>query len=157
MAMQQGLKLDKKVRGFILKDQNGQDFRLSSFKGRKILLSFHPLAWTPVCAEQMKSLEKNQKTFEKLNTVAVGVSIDHVPCKSAWAKTLKINKTRLLCDFWSHGKVAKYLSIFRDKEGFSERANIIVDENGQVIFFKIYPLRELPDIEEVIAFLKGKP
>jgi peroxiredoxin len=156
MARQQGLKLDKKVREFVLKDQNGQDFRLSSFKGRKILLSFHPLAWTPVCAAQMKSLEKNHKTFEKLNTVAVGISIDHIPCKSAWAKTLKINKTRLLCDFWPHGKVAKYLGIFRDKEGFSERANIILDNRNRVIFFKIYPLRELPDVGEVIAFLKEK-
>ncbi len=33
---------------FILKDQNGKNVKLSSFKGKKVLLSFRPLAWTPV-------------------------------------------------------------------------------------------------------------
>jgi peroxiredoxin len=41
---------------FTLKDQNDQEFTLSELKGKKVLLSFHPLAWTGVCAKQMKSL-----------------------------------------------------------------------------------------------------
>jgi len=64
---------------FILKDQNGKEFRLSDFKGKRILLSFHPLAWTPVCADQMRSLEKNWKMFEELSTVAVGINVDPAP------------------------------------------------------------------------------
>ncbi len=36
----------EKVNSFTLKDQHGQDFTLSDFSGRKVLLSFHPLAWT---------------------------------------------------------------------------------------------------------------
>ncbi|MCR4393773.1 MAG: redoxin domain-containing protein, partial [Dehalococcoidales bacterium] len=34
---------------FKLKDQNGKTVKLSSFKGKKVLLSFRPLAWTAVC------------------------------------------------------------------------------------------------------------
>lgn len=33
---------------FALKDQNGKTARLSSLKGKRVLLSFRPLAWTPV-------------------------------------------------------------------------------------------------------------
>jgi len=33
---------------FALKDQNGRTVRLSSLKGKRVLLSFRPLAWTPV-------------------------------------------------------------------------------------------------------------
>jgi cytochrome oxidase Cu insertion factor (SCO1/SenC/PrrC family) len=33
---------------FKLKNQKGKNVRLSSFEGRKVLLSFRPLAWTPV-------------------------------------------------------------------------------------------------------------
>jgi len=58
---------------FSLKDQNDQDFNLEDYIGKKVLLSFHPLAFTSVCAQQMKSLEQNQDTFAELNTVAVGV------------------------------------------------------------------------------------
>jgi len=33
---------------FKLKDQNGKNVRLSAIKGKRVLLSFRPLAWTPV-------------------------------------------------------------------------------------------------------------
>jgi peroxiredoxin len=142
-----------KVSDFTIKDQNERDFKLSNFKGKKILLSFHPLAWTSVCAKQMQSLEENQNKFKELNTVAVGISIDTIPSKKAWAQHLGIKNTRLLCDFWPHGKVIKEFGIFRDNDGFSERANIILDENQTVEYVQIYELPQLPDIEEIINVL----
>jgi len=120
-----------------------------------VLLSFHPLAWTKVCAEQMKSLEANKKVFDELNTVAVGFSVDTVPCKHAWAKDLKVWNTSLLCDFWPHGQVAEKYGMFRKEQGFTERANIIIDEKGIVIFIKVYEIPTLPDIQEIIEFLES--
>jgi peroxiredoxin len=38
--------LGEKVANFNLKDQHGKDFKLSDFTGKKVLLSFHALAWT---------------------------------------------------------------------------------------------------------------
>lgn len=154
MAEENVIEIGRRAKDFTLKDQNGQEFHLSETRGKKVLLSFHPLAWTPVCAAQMKSLERNRKAFDKLNTIAVGISVDSIPCKAAWARSLKIKFTRLLSDFWPHGGCAKMLGILR-KEGFSERANIIVDEKGKVVFVKVYPLREVPDIEAVLGFLRG--
>jgi len=148
--------LGSKAPDFILKDQDGKQVQLSELKGKKVLLSFHPLAWTRVCAEQMKSLAANYEQFEKLNTIALGFSVDAVPSKKAWARELAIEKTRLLSDFWPHGAVARTYAIFREKDGFSERANIIVDEKQKVIFAKTYPLSEVPDIEEIIKFLASK-
>ena len=139
---------------FNINDQNDKEFLLSSFKGKKILLSFHPLAWTKICAEQMKSLEENYEKFEDLNTIAVGVSIDSIPSKKAWAESLKITKTSLLSDFWHHGKIAKSYDIFREKQGISERANIIIDENQRIKWLKIYEISKLPDINEVLNNLK---
>ena len=121
---------------------------------KKILLSFHPLAWTEVCARQMQSLEANFDAFRRLNTALLGVSVDSVPCKKAWATHLGIEKIDLLADFWPHGGLAARLGLFIDKLGFSERANVILDEKRNAIFVKVYPLRELPDIEEVLDFLK---
>lgn len=150
-------RIGDKARNFSLTDQNKREFRLSELKGKIAILSFHPLAWTPVCAEQMKSLEKNKSVFDELNAVAVGVSVDPVPSKKAWADNLEIKNTRLLSDFWPHGKVSKLYGIFRDEDGFSERANIILDENRNVSFFKIYRLGELPDIQEVIGAVRRIP
>jgi peroxiredoxin len=143
-----------KAPDFTLKDHNKNDVKLSEFTGKKILLSFHPLAWTKICAEQMKSLEMNFQEFENMNTVAVGMSIDTVPSKHAWAKTLGIEKTKLLSDFWPHGAVAQQYGLFREKDGFSERANVIIDENQNVVFVKVYEISQLPDINEINDFLK---
>lgn len=46
------------------------------------------------------------------------------------------------------------MGVFNEKEGTSERANIIIDENGKVVFVKIYSGPQLPDIEEIIKFLE---
>jgi len=145
----------EKAPDFSLFDHNEKEFKLYDFKGKRVLLSFHPLAWTGVCAKQMKSLEEHWKEFEELNTIAVGINVDPTPSKKAWADSLDIKHTRLLSDFWPHGKVAKLYRIFRDEGGFSERANIIVNEDQEIEFIRIYEIGELPDINEILTFLRG--
>ncbi len=144
------VKVGDNVKDFRLKDHKDQELSLKDLSGKKVLLSFHPLAWTKVCAEQMKSLEANLDKFSKLNTVPFGISVDPGPSKKAWATELGIEKTSLLCDFWPHGQVASDFGIFIEDKGISERANIVIDENSKVVFFKTYPISELPDIGEII-------
>ena len=149
------LKAGETAPDFVLKDQEGKEFKLSELRGKRVLLSFHPLAWTGVCAKQMQSLEENADTFASLNTVPAGLSVDSVPTKKAWAEDLGIKKVRLLSDFWPHGQVARLYCIFKEDTGFSQRANIIVDEKGKIVFFKVYELSQLPDIQEIIGVIKG--
>jgi peroxiredoxin len=141
---------------FALQDQNRKTFKLSDHLGEWVLLSFHPLAWTSVCAKQMRALEDGKKIFESLNTVAVGISVDSVPCKKAWAESLGIVNTSLLSDFWPHGGLAQLYGILREKEGFSERANILVDQKGSIALVRLYDLKQLPGLNEVTDLLKSK-
>ncbi len=140
---------------FTLKDNRVQDVSLSEYRGKKVLLSWHPLAWTAVCAQQMKSLEDNLAEFEKYNTVPLGMSIDSYPSKNAWAKELGVANVKLLADFWPHGKVAQDYGLFLDDKGFSARANVLIDEAGKVVWVKVYDIPELPDIEEVLKVVRG--
>jgi peroxiredoxin len=141
---------------FILKNHHEVAVNTAELKKKKLLLSFHPLAWTPVCTKQMQSLDANYDLFLKLNTIPLGISVDSVPCKKAWAESIGTTKLDLLADFWPHGGLAIKLGIFIDQFGFSHRANIILDEQKKVVFVKIYPIKELPDINEIIDFLKRK-
>ena len=143
-----------KAPDFTLKDQNGKTVKLSNLKGKKVLLSFKPLAWTSVCQDHIKLLEENHLRFDKLNTIAFGIGVDSVPSNKAWAKSMDIKNTRLLSDFWPHGEIAQIYGVFRDQDGYSERANIIVDEEQKVVFAKIYPTSQLPDFEEILKFLE---
>jgi len=51
--------------------------------------------------------------------------------------------------------VAEQYGLFRFANGFSERANVIVDEKQRVVFVKVYPVHSVPDIQEVITFIKN--
>jgi peroxiredoxin len=148
------LKIGDKAPDFTLKNQGGQEVSLSSLKGKKVLLSFHPLAWTGVCAVQMKSLDIKNEELSKLNTVALGLSVDTVPSKKEWADFLELEHTDILADFWPHGGVAQKYDLFIEKLGFSGRANILIDEKGIIEWYRIYEMSEIPDLEEVIRHLK---
>jgi peroxiredoxin len=157
MAEKKVVAVGSRLRDFSLPDQEGKQIRLSTLRGKKVLLSWHPLAWTGICSQQMKSLENNRRAFAKLGAVALGLSVDTVPSKRAWAASLKIKETRLLSDFWPHGKTAKALGLFRKEDGISQRANVILDEKGKVLFVKVYPIKVLPPIEEILAVLQAPP
>lgn len=151
MTIQKGDKLEN----FSLQDQNENEFALDDFKGMKVLLSFHPLAWTSVCTKQMKALDRNHKIFTDNNTFPLGISVDPVPSKKAWAEDMELDNLKILSDFWPHGGLAKILGVFDADHGFSGRVNILLNEENEVIWVKEYELTELPDIDEVIDKVKN--
>lgn len=128
--------------------------KLSDYRGRKnVILSFHPLAWTGLCAAQMQDLETHIQKFIGTDTVALGISVDSVPTKQAWAESLGVNQVEFLADFEPKGEVAKKYGIYRE-EGFSERAVFVVDRGGIIRYAKVYPIKEKPDLTQIIPVLE---
>ncbi len=149
------IKVGEKAENFVLKDQYREDVALKSFLGRKVLLSWHPLAWTSVCTDQMRSLDRNFKRFEESNTIVLGLSVDPLPSKSVWSKALALKNLRILSDFNPLGKVAKDYGLFSERYGASKRGNILIDEEGNVIWTKKYEIHTLPDIEEIFNYIES--
>ena len=92
----------------------------------------------------------SREEFEKNNTVPLGISVDPVPSKSAWAEDIGLENLRLLSDFWPHGDFATKLGIFLKEKGISGRVNILVNDQGEILWAKEYDIPELPDIDEVL-------
>jgi peroxiredoxin len=143
-------KVGEKIPEFELSDHNDQEVSLKKFPGKNVLLSFHPLAWTRVCRLQMEALEKHYQEFIDNNTVPLGISVDPVPSKKAWAENLGLENLKLLSDFWKHGEFADKLGIFYENKGISGRVNILVDDSGKVLWSKVYDIHQEPDIKEVL-------
>ena len=134
---------------FELPGHHGAPVRLSSFRGSKhVVVAFHPLAFTPVCANQMQNYEADQEWFAAHDTHVLGISVDAVPAKIEWAKMLGGISFDLLADFHPHGAVAEAYGVMRDG-GISERAVFVVDKAGTVVFAKVYDIPTLPDNAEV--------
>ena len=53
-----------------------EDFQLSKFKGKKIVLFFYPLDFTFVCPSEILAHHKRAKAFDERDTVIIGVSIE---------------------------------------------------------------------------------
>lgn len=134
---------------FELASHRGVRVRLSSFRGQKhVILAFHPLAWTPVCANQMTNYESDHGWLAEHDSHVLGVSVDAVPSKSEWAKSLGGLSFDLLSDFHPQGAVAAAYGVAR-ADGISERAVFVVDKEGAIAFAKVYDIPVLPDNVEV--------
>jgi peroxiredoxin len=79
------LKVGDEAPDFELRSHRGGAVKLSDFRGRKhVVLAFHPLAFTPICANQMCGYESDLAKFEAAGAAVLGVSIDAQPTKAAW-------------------------------------------------------------------------
>jgi peroxiredoxin len=149
------LKIDDQAPDFELRSHRGGTVTLSDFRGRKnVLLAFHPLAFTPVCANQMSGYEAELPKFDAADTTVLGISVDPQPAKAAWAKTLGSISFDLLSDFHPHGDVAKKYGVYREKDGISERALFLIDKEGKIAWTRAYQIPEQPQNAEIFDALR---
>ena len=141
---------------FELRSHRGGSVKLSDFKGKQnVVIAFHPLAFTPVCATQMSTYESDIEKFRSADTAVLGLSIDPQPAKTAWAKELGVSSFDLLSDNYPYGEVARKYGVFREKDGISERAVFVVDKNGRIAWSKVYDIPQQPGSTELFTALDG--
>lgn len=141
------------VSAFVLKDQDDQEVKFADLKGKKFLLSFHPMAWTRICAIQMQDLDAHHDQFIAKGIVPFGVSIDQQFSKKAWADSLGLRKLKILADFWPHGALAEALGCFISKAGVSGRQNYLIGPDGEVLWTKRHEIKEQPDFDAILKEL----
>ena len=139
---------------FELRNHTGGTTRLSDFRGKKnVVIAFHPLAFTPVCAAQVQTYERERPRLDAVDAHVLIVSNDASPSKKAWADSLGGVTYDLLSDYYPHGAVAQAYGVLRD-DGLSERAIFVVDKNGKIVWTKLHTIPEHPDFEELLSQLE---
>lgn len=154
-AEREGLAVDSQAPDFTLPDANGNSVTLSDFRGKNIVLVFYPLDWSPACSDQLSLYQSELSEFEKLNAQIIGVSVDSLYSHGAWAAVRGITFP-LLADFHPKGNVARLYNVFRDTNGFSERALYVIDRDGMIRHKHISAkLHHIPDIYELLEQLRA--
>ncbi len=102
----------------------------------------------------MPAYEADLERFEGYNAQVLGISVDSVPCNTAWAKSLGGLTYDLLSDFEPKGEVARLFGAYRQEDGISERAIFIVDKEGKLVFKDIHDIADQPDNEELFEVLR---
>ncbi|HEY1821891.1 MAG TPA: peroxiredoxin [Trebonia sp.] len=141
---------------FELPDQHGAPVKLSSFRGAKnVVLVFYPLAFSPVCSNELCALREE---FPEVNTgdaELITVSVDSLFTHRAWADQENFQFS-LLADFWPHGSVAKQYGVFDEGKGLATRGTFVIDKNGIVRWYVINPIpqaRDIADYQKALAEL----
>ena len=99
--------------------------KLSEYLGKQnVVVTFHPLDWTPTCAAQVPAFDSDREKFAALNAQVIDISVDSIPSKLAWQKKeLGMMSTPMCADFYPHGRVSQMFDVFRDQPPFPESAS----------------------------------
>lgn len=73
-----------KAPDFSLPDESGRSVKLSSFRGRPVVLYFYPEDDTPLCTSQACGFRDEWSVFRELDAVVLGVSPDTVESHAAF-------------------------------------------------------------------------
>lgn len=126
-----GLLRGERAPDFALPDQRLSITRLSDFRGRKLLIVFFPLTFTPVCGGELTSLRDELPDFVGADRAVIAISTDTSAVHRAFDEREFLGFP-LLSDFWPHGEVASAYGVFDDRTGLALRATFVVDEGGVV-------------------------
>jgi alkyl hydroperoxide reductase subunit AhpC len=104
------------------------------------------------------ALSSAREKFAALNAQVLDISTDSTVSHVAWQrKELGTVNLPMCSDFYPHADVTKKFGILRQGPpvpGICERAVFIIDRNGRITFAKVYPLDEIPDIDELLDEVK---
>ena len=134
-------------------------FRLRDYRGKShVVVTFHPLDWTPTCESQLPILDSLHEQFAAAGGKLIDVSVDSIQSHLAWQrKEIGLMGFPLCADFYPHGEVTRKFDILRETPpvpGISERAAFIIDKQGVIRFAKVYPIDQLPDIDGLLRELQ---
>ncbi len=118
---------------FTLKDQDGNDVTLSSFRGEKaVALVFYPFTFTGVCEGELCALRDDLSDYEAAGVQVLAVSCDSRFAQAQWAEKQGYGFP-VLSDFWPHGEVAKAYGVFNDALGCANRGTFVIGTDGTVV------------------------
>jgi peroxiredoxin Q/BCP len=145
--MSNKLNLNQPAPDFILKDGNGDDWRLTDQRGKVVVLLFYPGDETPVCTRQMCSVRNRWDDYQATGAEVVGISTDSIESHRNFAAHHDL-PLRLLSD--ADGKVSVLYGARSLIPGKVARSVFVIDAEGMLRYRDVRPLGLLKPKDEVI-------
>ena len=118
---------------FTLKDQDGHDVVLSSYRNTSnVVLVFYPFTFTGVCQGELCALREDLSQFETANAQLLALSCDSRFAQQRWAKQEGFTFP-LLSDFWPHGAVSRAYGVLNEQVGAANRVMFVIDKHGTIV------------------------
>jgi len=142
------------ARSFMLVNKDLADVSLSTFSGKRKVLSIVPSIDTPVCATSTRVF--NKRASEMNNTVVLVISADLPFAQSRFCGAEGLNNVIMLSTMRGRDFHKDYGVMITDPplSGLMARAVVILDENDKVIYSELVPeITQEPDYDAAIQAL----
>src|SRR5579883_3290881 len=129
------LKEGDKAPDIRLKTDAGEEFRLSSLKGKRVVLYFYPRADTPGCTVEACEFRDEIKAFAKKGTAVIGISPDKPPAQAKFKEKYSLPFT-LLAD--EEKAAARAYGVWKEKNMYGkkvmgiERTTFVIGADGRI-------------------------
>ena len=145
------MKVGDKAPDFKILNQNGKEISLKDFKDKKVILYFYPKDNTSGCTAEACAFRDSIKSFEKNNSVVIGVSKDSVKSHKNFEEKFSL-PFNLLAD--EELDIIKKYDVWKEKSMYGrkyfgiERTTFIIDGKGKIekIFEKVKVTNHIEEI-----------
>lgn len=136
----------KEAPDFSLPDVNGKEIKLSSFRGKYVLVDFWA-SWCGPCRGENPNLVMAYNQFKGKNFTVLGVSLDRPGQKDKWLQAIKDDKLA-----WTHvSDLQEWRSAVIPLYGFDGIPfNVLIDPSGKVIAEGLRGSRLTQTLQEVL-------
>jgi peroxiredoxin Q/BCP len=150
--MSEYIKIGEVAPDFVLSNKDGNEIKLSDYKGKKVVLYFYPKDDTPGCTTEACDFRDHVKNFSDKNVVILGVSKDSGMSHMNFATKYEL-PYELLSD--TEGVVCELYGIWQLKKNYGReymgivRTTYVIDEKGLVE--KVYQVSRVSGhVEQVL-------
>lgn len=152
------IQIGQQAPGFTLYDSAKNKVSLDSFKGKKVVLLFFPLAFTGTCTKELCEIRDNIGQYNNLDAEVLAISVDSLHTLAKYKEEQRLNFT-LLSDFNKEISRA-YDSVYElfgyNMKGVSKRSAFVIDREGRVQYAEVLEnAGDVPDFNAVRATLSA--
>jgi peroxiredoxin (alkyl hydroperoxide reductase subunit C) len=126
---------------------------LADIRGHPATLVFYPGDWEPVTRQQLTLYQECLPELNRFGAALIGISVDSVWSHTAFGRALDLTFP-ILSDFHPKGQVSRAYGIYRDEEGRSARAVVVLDGAGTVCWSRVYPTNLNPGVDGMLTALE---
>ena len=113
-------------------NQEDVEVSLSDYTGKNLVVLFYPLAFSPVCAEQVPDFNEKLNAIQAKGAEVIAINRDSTFAHKAWSKELGGVDFPLLADM--NLEVSKGFGMALEEVGITTRGIFIIDKSGNIAF-----------------------
>lgn len=152
------LKPGKKAPDFTLQNESGENIKLSSLRGNKVILYFYPKDHTPGCTQESCDFRDSYVDFRKQKIHVFGISKDNVKSHLSFIEKQSLPFSLLSDD---QGKVCEAYGVWQEKSMYGKkymgisRTTYVINESGEVQL--TYPKVKIKDhVQHILQDISKK-